>query len=137
MRSIILETSARLLEPVILFFSIYVLVRGHDEAGGGFAGGLAASSAFVLHGFAHGLASARRALRFDARTVAAVGLTLAGATAVAPLVLGRPLLDAAWVTVPLGPFGETVIGSPLVFDVGVYLVVLGSATALVSRLAEE
>lgn len=137
MSSVFFVTAARLLEPVILFFSFYVLVRGHDEPGGGFAGGLAAASAFVLHGFAHGLASARVALRVDERTLVASGLTLAAATAIAPLFAGRPLLDAAWVTVPLGPLGEVELGSPLLFDAGVYVLVLGSAVALVTRLAEK
>lgn len=137
MTSVILGTAARLLEPVILFFSVYVLVRGHDEPGGGFAGGLAAASAFVLHGFASGLASARAALRVDARTLVAGGLVLAALTAIAPLFAGRPLLHAVWIRVPLGPFGSAELGSPLVFDAGVYLLVLGSAVALLSRLAEE
>ena len=137
MRSVILRTSARVLEPLILFFSFYVLVRGHDEPGGGFAGGLAAAATFVLHGFAHGLPAARRALRLDARTIVATGLVLAAVTAIAPLFFGRPFLDALWVRVPLGPFGDAEIGSPLVFDSGVYLLVLGSATTLVSRLAED
>jgi multicomponent Na+:H+ antiporter subunit B len=134
--SVILRTSARLLEPLILFFSVYVLFRGHDEPGGGFTGGPAAAAAFVLHAFARGMPAARRALRFDGRTVAASGLVLAVVTAIAPLLLGRPLFDATWVTLPLGPFGEAELGTPLVFDAGVYLVVLGSTTALVSRLGE-
>lgn len=137
MSTVFLRTAARLLEPLILFFSFYVLVRGHDEPGGGFAGGLAATSAFLLHAFASGLPSARAALRVDERTLVACGLTLASATAIAPLFVGRPLLEAAWVMLPLGPFGVLELGSPLVFDLGVYLLVLGSSFALVSRLAES
>ncbi|UJR83004.1 Na+/H+ antiporter subunit B [Sandaracinus amylolyticus] len=136
-RSIILQASARVLQPVILFFSLVVLVRGHDEPGGGFVGGLAAAAGLVLHAIAYGYDSARRALRIDTRAIAALGLAIVIIAAFAPLVFGDPLLRAEWATLPLGELGEISLGTPLFFDAGVYLVVYGSALTIVFSLGRE
>lgn len=137
MRSLIFRTSARALQPLILFFSLVLLARGHDEPGGGFVGGLAAAAAIVLHAMAYGASSARRALHFDPRTIAGIGIVIAALTATAPLFFSAPLLETRWARVTLGPFGSATIGSPLVFDAGVYLLVLGSVLAVVLALSEE
>jgi multicomponent Na+:H+ antiporter subunit B len=137
MRSVKLEATARVLQPLILFFSVFVLLEGHDAPGGGFVGGLTAAAALVLHGLAYGHESARRALPVRAETVAAAGLLVAASTAVAPLLWGRPLLTAAWTKLDLGDFGALSLGTPLLFDVGVYLVVLGGTLMIVLTLGEE
>ncbi|MDQ3034408.1 MAG: Na+/H+ antiporter subunit B [Myxococcota bacterium] len=137
MRSTILQTSTRLLQPVILFFSFALLLRGHDHPGGGFVGGLSAAAAIVLHALAFGNDSARRALRLDTRAIAALGLAIATLTATAPLVFGDPLLHAEWATVSLGTYGALTFGTPLIFDLGVYLLVLGSSLTIVLTLGRE
>jgi multicomponent Na+:H+ antiporter subunit B len=79
MVSLILATAARVVQPLLLLFSIFVLVRGHNAPGGGFAGGLVAAIAFTLIVIAYDAEMARRSLRVDPRHVFAVGLLVAGA----------------------------------------------------------
>lgn len=137
MKSVELETTARVLQPLILFFSVFLLIRGHDEPGGGFAGGLTAAAAFTLHGLAYGNRSARRALALRSETIGALGLVLVTLTALAPLTWGEPLLTAAWIELHLGALGTVDLGTPLLFDLGIYLAVMGSALTIVLTLGEE
>jgi multicomponent Na+:H+ antiporter subunit B len=134
--SLILSTTTRLLQPLLLLYSVFLLLSGHNEPGGGFAGGLVAAAAFTLHAIAYDVAAARRALRFEPTTLIAAGLLLALGTGVLPLLWGEPFLTSAWVKVqPLG-LGPLEVGTPLLFDLGVYLVVTGVALTFVLSLAE-
>lgn len=136
MTSVILRTTSRLLVGLLLLFSIFLLLRGHNEPGGGFIGGLVAASAFVLYGLAADEASVRYALRFDTRSFIAAGLLVAGASALFPLLLGLPFLTGVWGE--FGLFGTTVeLGTPVIFDIGVYLAVIGVALTIVLAMAEE
>ena len=135
MSSLILRTSARGIEPLLLFFSVYVLLAGHDEPGGGFVGGLVAAAALTLHAIAFGVASARRALRWEPRTLAGVGLVLALLAAWLGPSVGAPPMTGLWAEMP----GRTALalGTPVLFDAGVFLVVVGSALSAVFSLSEE
>jgi multicomponent Na+:H+ antiporter subunit B len=123
--------------PVLILFSIFLLLRGHNEPGGGFAGGLVAAAAFVLLSIASGVAEARRALHVDPRTFIGVGLLLMlCAGVVAPLVYGEPFLTAYWWPLSWGSY-EVSVGTPLIFDIGVYLAVAGTILLIVFSLEEE
>lgn len=135
MDSPILRSGARFLVPLMLLFSVFVLVRGHNEPGGGFVGGLVAATAFALVLLSEGLGKARRLLRLDPLTLVAAGLLVALASGVPPLLLGEPYMTGVWLKVPLPVIGK--VGSPVVFDVGVYLVVLGIVLAILFALGEE
>jgi multicomponent Na+:H+ antiporter subunit B len=135
--SLILQAATRFLQPLLLVFSVLLLVQGHDEPGGGFVGGLTAAGAFALNAIAHGVPSARRALRADPRTLAGIGLALSTGSAALSLVLGRPLMTGLWTSVPLPGGVRLEVGTPLLFDVGVYLVVLGTALTIILVLGEE
>jgi multicomponent Na+:H+ antiporter subunit B len=132
--SIIVQTAARAIEPLLLFFSAYLLLAGHDEPGGGFVGGLVAAAAFTLHAIAFGVASARRALRVDPRTLAGVGLLVALASAWAGPIAGMPPMTGLW---PGATGGVLALGTPILFDAGVFLVVVGSALTAIFNLSEE
>ncbi|CAN5859639.1 Na+/H+ antiporter subunit B [soil metagenome] len=137
MRSLILVTAARLLTPLLLLFSMFLLLRGHNAPGGGFAGGLVASAAFILLAISRDPAAARQALHIEPQALIGVGLLVAIAAAVAGLLVGDPLLTGQWLEIPL-PNGDYLeLGTPLAFDVGVYLVVLGATLTMVLTLAEE
>jgi multicomponent Na+:H+ antiporter subunit B len=136
MRSLILITTARLLMPLLVLFSIFLLLRGHNEPGGGFAGGLVASAAFILLAISRDPATARAALRVEPQALIGAGLLLAVGSGVVGLLLGLPLLTGVWWTVPLGALSFD-LGTPLLFDIGVYLVVLGATLVMVLTLAEE
>jgi multicomponent Na+:H+ antiporter subunit B len=136
MNSIVLRTASRLLVGLLLMFSIFLLLRGHNEPGGGFIGGLVAAAAFVLYGLAAEEASARQALHFDTRSFIASGLLIAGASALFPLLFGMPFLTGVWGTFRL--FGTVVeLGTPVIFDIGVYIAVIGVALTIVLAMAEE
>ena len=137
MTSLILRTAARHLFWPILIFSVYILLRGHHLPGGGFVGGLLAGSAYALYALAFDIRAAQKRLRVAPISLAAIGLLLAVASALPALFYGQPLLTGIWWEVPL-LFGATLdMGTPLFFDIGVYLVVWGILMALVFALGEE
>lgn len=137
MSSLILRTASGVFQPLLLLYSVFLLVAGHNEPGGGFAGGLVAAAAFALHAIAHDVESARRSLRVDPRTLVGVGLATAAASGGIGLAAGRPFLTGLWWDLPL-PGGDTIaLGTPLVFDAGVYLLVVGMALLMIFPLAEE
>jgi multicomponent Na+:H+ antiporter subunit B len=138
MRSVILDAGARFLVALLLVFSVYMLLRGHNEPGGGFIGGLIAAVGFVIQAIAGGTDLARRALRVEPSNIAMAGLGLALGAGLYAGFFGDPLFTGQWLFI-----GETEeskglpISSVLVFDIGVYLVVMGSILALVFALEEE
>jgi multisubunit Na+/H+ antiporter MnhB subunit len=118
-----------------LLFSVFLLWRGHHEPGGGFVGGLVAAIAGVLIALSEGVESARRFLRFAPHRLVAVGLAIsAGAGLIAPLS-GRPFLTGLW----LQAAGSDAIalGTPLLFDLGVYLTVMGVVLSMLLTLIED
>lgn len=137
MRGLILPTATTYLMPVLLLFSLFLLLRGHNEPGGGFAGGLVAAAAFVLLSIASGVRMARRALVIDPRTIVGAGLvTMLASGFITPLLYGEPFLTARWWTVAVGS-EEISVGTPLLFDIGVYLGVAGTILLIAFALEEE
>jgi multicomponent Na+:H+ antiporter subunit B len=137
MNSLILRTATRFLVTLLLLFSIFLLLRGHNEPGGGFVGGLVAAGAYVLYGLGHSSVAARRALGIDPHTLISFGLLLAILSGIVPLFFGRPFLTGEWLYLH-GPGGlELELGTSLFFDIGVYLTVLGVTLMIILSLAEE
>ena len=138
MNSIILRAGTRFLSGILLIFSLYMLLRGHNEPGGGFIGGLIGATGFVLYAIACGTRDARRALRVPPQDIAMVGLGIALLAGLMAALFGDPLFTGQWLFVGAS---ETDKGWPLssvlVFDIGVYLVVFGSILSLVFAMEEE
>lgn len=137
MKSLILSTAARVLVPVILALSLFVFWRGHNDPGGGFIGGLLAATAFALLEKAEGIAAARRALRFRPESIAATGLACALASGLWGGLAHDAFLKGVWPFITLDPAGGKhglPVGSIPLFDFGVYLVVLGTVTAILFAL---
>lgn len=132
----ILRAATRLLAALILVFSVFQLLRGHDQPGGGFIGGLIASTAFALMALSDGAAAARRALRIEPRTLATCGLALALGSGAVSLAAGRPLLTGLWWTLAVGDRAYK-LSTVLLFDLGVYLAVMGAVLAIVLALEDE
>lgn len=134
----ILQAAARILVAMMLLFSLFVLVRGHNEPGGGFIGGLIGAAGFALLAASHGLDVARQALRLPPITVAAIGVGAALAAGLGAAVFGEAPFTGLWLL--LGTDGAGGKGLPistvLLFDVGVWLVVVGSVLAIVFALEE-
>jgi multicomponent Na+:H+ antiporter subunit B len=136
MNSIILRTAARFLIALLMLFSIFLLLRGHNEPGGGFVGGLVAAAAYILHALAFDVSATLAALRVAPRMLIGTGLLLAVGSGLLPLLFDDPFLTAIWWEVPLGA-GVLEIGTPLIFDTGVYVTVLGVALTIMLALVEE
>ncbi|MBN1666555.1 MAG: Na+/H+ antiporter subunit B [Anaerolineales bacterium] len=134
-QSLILSTASRYLLPLLLLFSIFLLLRGHNEPGGGFVGGLVAAAAFALHAIAFDVPSTRYLLRVEPLVLIGTGLLMAAASGLFGLLVGEPFMTALWSTRELPVLGK--LGTPLLFDLGVYLVVLGITLKIVFVLAEE
>lgn len=135
--SVILRTATRFLVTLLLLFSVFLLLRGHHHPGGGFVGGLVLTAAFALYAIAYDVAAARQALAVDPRTLMAAGLLVALGSGALGLVLGDPFLTGLWREIDIPGFGALDLGTPLLFDVGVYLTVIGSALTIILALEEE
>jgi multicomponent Na+:H+ antiporter subunit B len=136
MDSLILRSAARLLLPLLLLFSIFLLLRGHNEPGGGFSGGLVAAAAFSLLAIATDVPTTRRTLRMSPRIFMGAGLLIAIASGAAGLIGGGSFLTGLWVDLPLPGGAKLAVGTPLLFDIGVYFVVIGVVLTIVLSLAE-
>jgi multicomponent Na+:H+ antiporter subunit A len=123
--SLILRTATRFLFALLLLFSLFLLLRGHNAPGGGFIGGLTGAGAFALYLLAFGAESVRALVRVPPRLILGLGLLLALGGGLVALVVGQPLFTAQWVTLPVSGSEPLKVGTPLLFDVGVYLVVVG------------
>lgn len=133
MNTIIFRTIAPLIVAIMFVFSVYVCLRGHNEPGGGFIGGLIAASSIAILGMATGAETARRALRVDPLAIAGFGVFIAGLSGLLSLFTGSPFMTSIWFYLELG---ETMVplSTPMVFDIGVYLVVFGTIAAVALAL---
>ena len=129
MNTIIFRTAAPLIVAVMLVFSVFICLRGHNEPGGGFIGGLIAAAAMALLGMASGSAKARESLRVDPLAIAGFGVFIAVLSGLASALIGAPFMTSQWFYLELGD--TTVpLSTPMVFDIGVYLVVFGTLSAV-------
>jgi multicomponent Na+:H+ antiporter subunit A len=124
-RSLIVDTSVHFVFHSVLVLSVYLLFAGHNQPGGGFAGGLVAGAAVGLRYIAGGIDAVRRATPVRAWTILGTGLIVAALTAAVPLLFGDPVLDSAKATWHLPVVGEVHATTAAIFDTGVYLVVVG------------
>jgi multicomponent Na+:H+ antiporter subunit A len=131
MSSAIFRTATRLLMPLLLMFAVFLVLRGHNEPGGGFVGGLVAAAAFSLYAMAFGSASARQAVLVRPLTLLGAGLLIAMISGMPAVMAGQPFLTAQWILSPVA------VGTPMIFDIGVFLVVLGVVLMMIFNLAEE
>ena len=137
MNSVILIAGTRLLVALLLVFSVFMLLRGHNEPGGGFIGGLIGATGFVVYAIACGTSAARNALRVAPEKIAMVGLGIALFAGFSAAFFGDVFFTGQWLFIGAT---ETDKGLPLstvlVFDIGVYLVVMGSILTLTFALEE-
>lgn len=135
MRTIILKTASNYMLPLLLVFSVFILLRGHYLPGGGFVGGLIASIAFVLHAFANSLKNTRDLIRIHPGFLMPFGLGLSFLSGIAPLLGGYAFMTGIWFPEPLAVIGN--VGSALFFDIGVYLVVVGVTLTIIFTISES
>lgn len=137
MPSLILKTATRLLVGLILTFAVYLLLRGHNAPGGGFAAALVAGTGFALFAIAEGPAVVRRAILISPQKLTMGGLGLAVVSGLTASLTGRPFLTGIWWIWQNGQSQKLAIGTPLFFDVGVFFTVLGTILTLILALEEN
>ena len=132
----VLRTAARAVLPLLIVFAFFLFLRGHDQPGGGFVAGLVAAAGVALYAMAYDARTARRLLRVPPRSLMAAGLMVA-LLAAAFGTWSAPILTGHWTVLALPGGSDLKVGTPLFFDFGVFLVVLGVASALATALLEE
>lgn len=132
MNSVVFTAFSRLFFGLMIAVSLYILYRGHNEPGGGFVGGLVAASGFAILALADGVGAARRALRVHPVTAMGVGLVLALISGIPGIFTHGSFLTHWWLHI-----GSFHTGTALIFDIGVYFVVVGGILSLVLRFYEE
>jgi multicomponent Na+:H+ antiporter subunit B len=130
-RTLLLEMTTRALFPTVLVFSIYLLLVGHYGPGGGFAAGLVAGLAFVLRYIAGG---SDAAVRVRPPVLIGLGLAVALLTALAPTVVGAPVLATTKLTLDVPLVGHVETQTSVFLDVGVYLLIVGVVLDLLRSL---
>jgi multicomponent Na+:H+ antiporter subunit B len=132
MNTLIFRTIAPLLTVVMLVFSVFIMLRGHNEPGGGFIGGLIAASAIAIYGMSVGPAAVRKALKAEPLAFAGFGVLTAALSGLLSLPWQVPFLTGLWTEI-----GGVAISTPMVFDIGVYFVVFGTLSAVALALEGE
>lgn len=136
-RSIIFEVVTRLVFHSMVVFSIYLLLAGHNLPGGGFAGGLMAGLALTIRYLAGGRFELREATPVGAGTLLGIGLATAAASGVVPLLLGGQVFQSAIIELWLPVFGDIKFVTSTIFDIGVYIVVVGLVLDVLRSLGAE
>jgi multisubunit Na+/H+ antiporter MnhB subunit len=136
-RSTVMDTTARLVLHSALVLSLYLLVAGHNQPGGGFVAGLVAGAAVALQYVAGGVDDVRALSRVRPWFILGGGLVIAVATALAPLVTGGALLESGEADLTLPLVGTLHLSTALAFDAGVYGVVVGVVLMVFEAFGDE
>lgn len=136
MNTLILRTVAPVVTSLMVLFSIFVLLRGHNEPGGGFIGGLIAASALAIYGIIRGTAAVRHAIVFHPLSIAGTGLLLSCVAGMISIFLAVPFMTGLWIYPEIAGV-EVPLSSVMLFDIGVYLVVVGAITSIALALEER
>lgn len=132
MSTLILRTASRPIIALMLVFALYLLLRGHSLPGGGFVAGLVAAAAAILADYAYGRKALLAVVPIEPRSIVMIGIAAALSAGLGAAFAGVPFLTGLW-AFP----GGVPLGTPLLFDLGVFLVVVGSVVTLVTTLEEE
>lgn len=138
MKSSIFQIAARPIALMQLLLALFLLLRGHNEPGGGFIGGLVAASALILIAMAYDTGRAKKWMGFSPFAWVGGGLIMALTSGLVSVLFGKPFLTAIWGPSAWLPFVDKVkLGTPLIFDIGVFLVVVGITTLIIFTLMEK
>lgn len=138
MNSLIYKVGANLLFGILLVFSIFMLLRGHNEPGGGFIGGLIGAIAFIVYKLSSDIQSTLVVLRVNPKNIAMFGLATALLGGLIGPMFGDGLFSGQWYFINATADSKGFpISSVLLFDVGVYLTVLGAIVALVIEMERQ
>jgi multicomponent Na+:H+ antiporter subunit A len=134
---VILRTVSKVVIFIVVTFSWYLFSAGHNEPGGGFIGGLMTAAALVLLSMAFGMDVTRNVIPVQFRKVTAMGLLIALLTGIGSLVLGVPFLSHAFGHFDLPLLGDTELATAVLFDLGVYLAVVGVTMTIINSIGRD
>ena len=125
MRNIILEKISKLYLIVMVVFSIFILLRGHNNPGGGFIGGIITSTGFIFYGIINGSAKIKALLKISTIELMGAGLLMGIVALIIPVFSGKEPFTGVWIHFDSFTGNTIHLGTPLLFDTGIYLVVTG------------
>ena len=131
---VVLTQLTRALLPFALGIAAYLLLRGHNQPGGGFVAGLLTAVALILQFVSSGIRWTESRLRIDFRTVIATGVLIALLSGLVPWAVGAPFMDQGFTHVHLPLVGDVELASAMVFDFGVYVAVVGAVMVMLEQL---
>lgn len=125
MNSVILQIAQKYVRFFLLVFAVIALLRGHNHPGGGFIGGLLAGLSIVMKGFAFETERVRSQMKISPTEFIGIGLGLIVLSTIPSMISGDAFMTGLWTTIPLPLKGELKLGTPLLFDIGVFFAVIG------------
>ena len=125
----------RVLMPIAIVVGTFIFLRGHNQPGGGFVAGLVVAIALLMQYMASGFAWTQARKRIEYHTMIGVGVVVAGLTGVGAWLAGRPFLTSAYTYVHLPPIEEFELATAMLFDLGVFLTVLGAVMLMLYSLS--
>ena len=134
---VMLQTVTKVVTFIILMFAVHIFFAGHYTPGGGFVGGLLTASAIVLLMLAYDIETVKKIIPFNYVMMTAIGLLLALGTASASIIFNVPFFTHAYDYFELPLWGETSLHSAALFDLGVYLVVVGVTMTIIQTIGED
>lgn len=134
---LVLRSTTALITFILLGFAFYLLMAGHNSPGGGFVGGLATSAAILLMFMAYGEKAVRKIIRIDFIQLIPIGLFIAILTGAGALLFNVPFLTHTFTVVQLPLIGELELATAMLFDIGVYLTVLGTMMTIILHIAAD
>ncbi|WP_416915950.1 MAG: monovalent cation/H+ antiporter subunit A [Roseicyclus sp.] len=125
----------RVLMPIAIVVGAYIFLRGHNQPGGGFVAGLVVAIALLMQYMASGFAWTQARKRIEYHTLIGFGVIIAGLTGVGAWLSGTPFLTSAYTYVHLPPIEEFELATAMLFDLGVFLTVLGAVMLMLYSLS--
>lgn len=135
--NIILRTTTSLIAFILLGFAIYLFFAGHNSPGGGFVGGLVTSAAVVLLYMSYGINTINKVLPINFQILIPIGLLIAILCGIGAFVFNMPFLTHTFGHVTLPILGEFELATAMIFDLGVYLTVLGTTVSIILNIADN
>jgi multicomponent Na+:H+ antiporter subunit B len=135
--NLILQTATSLIAFLLLGFSLYLFLAGHNSPGGGFVGGLVTAAAVVLLYMAYGIEFVEKILPVNFRFLIPIGLLVALLTGMGSFLFDVPFLSHTYGYFEFPFFGEVELATAMLFDLGVYLTVVGVTVTIIINIAND
>lgn len=135
MKSVFLQLTSSYLGYILHALAIWFLLKGHNNPGGGFIAGLLVSSSFILNMLANGETAVKKSMKYNPVTLTSAGVLIALLTSLLPVFMGKTFMQGMWLpTYELPILGALHLGTPLLFDLGVFLAVIGFVISVIFDL---